>query len=119
MNESEVAQLNRELKNMMDMTLSQLQELNQKIYTILNRGKILSDVKQIKRTGKFLKTSRHGIEIRRDYLGSEEKVFKCLAYFDLSSQNQKDLLAARNILGMEISEKIGTNAVIKFPWSRS
>ena len=48
------------------------------------------------------------------FLEVKKKVFNCLAYMNLSSQNQKDLLTANNLLGMEISAKISINAVIKF-----
>ena len=57
---------------------------------------------------------QNGIEIQRDFIGSEEEVTRTIVSIDLSYQNQKDLLNVSNKIGMMISEKIGVNSVIKF-----
>lgn len=112
--QSEVAQINRDLSNMMSMTLPQLQNLNQQINNIINRGRIFTEVERTQRKEKYRVTTRNGIEINREYLGCEDDVTKTFEYVDLSSQNQSDLTAASNILGQMISVKTGINAVIKF-----
>lgn len=96
------------------MTLPQLQNLNQQINNIINRGRIFTEVERTQRKEKYRVTTRNGIEINREYLGCEDDVTKTFEYVDLSSQNQSDLTVASNILGQMISVKTGINAVINF-----
>lgn len=114
MSQSETEHINRTLSRCMEMTLSQLQEFNLEIYQILNRGTISTDCERRIRKDRYLRTMQNGIEIQRDFIGSEEEVTRTIVNIDLSYQNQKDLLNVSNILGMMISDKIGVNSVIKF-----
>ena len=113
-NENEAAQISKGLNNASNMSLSQLQDLSNKISDILRRGEIRTECKYKNYKEKYEITTRDGVEISRKfinstYVGDSSKIES----IPLTSSNISDLQAAQKCLNILIQNTKNIHSSIK------
>ena len=103
---NEFAEINNSLNNVQNLSLPQLENLNDQIGGVIGRGSIRKECIYDNYKEKYEITTRNGVEISRRYINSTYvgKSSK-IESVPLSSANSADLKTAQGIVQMFIQEK--------------
>lgn len=104
-NSNEVAEINKSMKNINNLSLPELQSLSAQIGGILGRGTIRTECTYNNYKEKYEITTRNGVEISRRFINSQYtgKSSK-IESIPLSSDNKANLQAAQNSVNIMIKQ---------------